>query len=564
VSAIAAFRAQRAIGSVEQSAGTATRAAIRGDRRQEHGASDVICLKHTCQILTRVDKGVLQKTHTQWNFLPLSYSTEHSGTFRRSYSTVKTKLAAALAIGLMAAISTTAEADTAPTPDGPLTWNGITLYGTIDAGIQYQNSGAPQSDYFGPGTLELVNKASGPSETTVGGNYMSHSKIGIRGQEEFGNGWSAVFRVETDINPWSGQITDGLRSLTANNGKATTAQASAGDSSQAGQLFNGVAYAGISHAQFGTLTFGRTMGFLADGISKFDPLGGSYAFSPVGYSGTAPGGGDTEDKRLDSSAKYDLNAGFIHLGAQFQVKTGANPGTTQEFVVGGNFPGGSIDAFYAQKNDAIAVGSLSSAQLTSIQGACAGTATVGIACETDISKSLSGTISDNTTYGLMGKYTFPTNVATVYAGFEQIRYQNPSNQVLAGQTILGGYILAAVNTQSGASSSFPNAKQLTISWVGLKYSVTPKIDLIGAYYRYDQNNYGATGLKGWTPGCSSDASGDCSGTENFVSFVADYHFTKRFDTFAGAMWNQVQGGLANGFTLATSTVDPTIGFRYSF
>jgi predicted porin len=464
----------------------------------------------------------------------------------------------------MAAMSAPAMADNAQTPDGSLTWYGVTLYGTIDAGVQYQSHGAPQSDYFGPGTMELVSKQSNSSETTVGGNYMSHSKIGIKGQEEFGNGWSAVFRVQTDFNPWSGQITDGLRSLTANNGKAASAQASAGDSSQAGQFFDGVAYVGISNMQVGTLTFGRHLNFLADGISKFDPLGGSYAFSPLGWSGTAAGGGDTEDKRLDSSVKYDANLGMLHLGALFQAKTSANPGTTQELVIGGNFPGGSVDAFYSKKNDAIAVAALSAAQLTTIHGVCGGTAAVGFACETDITKSLSGTISDNKTFGLMGKYAFPGNVFTAFAGYEQIRYQNPSNQVLAGQTILGGYLLAAVNTQSGASASFPNTKRLSISWVGLKVAMTPQFDLTGALYRYDQNNYGATGVKGWTAGCSSNASGDCSGSQNFISLVADYHFTKRFDTFAGAMWNQVQGGLASGFALATSTIDPTIGFRYSF
>jgi predicted porin len=477
---------------------------------------------------------------------------------------VKTTVTAALGAGVMAAMSASAMADNAQTPDGSLTWYGVTLYGTIDAGFQYQSAGAPISDYFGPGTLALVNKQSNSSETTVGGNYLSHSKIGLKGQEEFGNGWSAVFRVQTDFNPWSGQITDGLRSLTANNGKAASAQASAGDSSQAGQFFDGVAYVGISNVQLGTLTFGRTMNLLADGISKYDPMGGSYAFSPIGYSGTAPGGGDTEDKRLDSSAKYEVNAGMVHLGAQFQTKTSANPGTTLGFVAGVGFDGGSVDAFYNRKNDAIAVGSLSAAQLTTIQGVCAGTAAAGFACETDITKSLSGTISDNKTFGLMGKYTFPGNVATVSAGYEQIRYDNPGNPVLAGQTILAGYLLAAVNTQSGASASFPNTKRLSISWVGLKVALSPQFDLTGALYRYDQNNYGATGVKGWTAGCSSNASGDCSGSENFISLVADYHFTKRFDTFAGAMWNQVQGGLASGFTLATSTIDPTIGFRYSF
>lgn len=477
---------------------------------------------------------------------------------------MRTPITAAIFIGAMSAMSTSANADGTQTPDGSLTWYGVTLYGTIDAGVQYQSAGAAQSDYFGPGTLELVGKNSQSSETTVGGNYLSHSKVGLKGQEEFGNGWSAVFRVETDFNPWSGQITDGLRSLTENNGKATAAQATGADSSQAGQIFNGVAYVGVSNATFGTLTFGRTMGILADGIAKYDPMAGSYAFSPLGWSGTAAGGGDTEDKRLDSSAKYDLSAGPLHFGAQFQAKTSSNPGTTQEFVLGVNFTGLSVDAFYMQKNDAIAAAALSAAQLTSIAGVCTGTAATGIACETDITKSLSGTISDNTTYGLMAKYTFPGNAFTAFGGYEQIRYQDPTDPILAGQTILGGYILAAVNTQTGATSTYANTKRLAISWVGLKYWATPTIELTGAYYRYGQNNYGVTGVKGWTPGCSSNASADCSGAENFVSFVADYHVTKRFDTFAGAMWNQVEGGLSSGFAFSTSTIDPTIGFRYSF
>jgi predicted porin len=476
--------------------------------------------------------------------------------FRRSNRNVKTAILAALCFTALAAH--------AQNSDSALTWHGITLYGALDAGIQYQSAGAPQSDYFGPGTAELIGKSSGPSETTIGGNYLSHSKIGLKAEEDVGNGWSAVARIETDFNPWSGQITDGLRSLTVNNGKATAVQATAGDSSQAGQIFNGVAYIGVSNTQFGTLTFGRTLGILADGISKYDPQGGSYAFSPLGWSGTAAGGGDTEDKRLDSSIKYDVNFGMLHFGAQYQAKSSANPGTAQEFVLGTNFSGASLDAFYMQKNDAIAAAALKSTDLTSIQSVCNGTAVTNYACVTDITKAVSGTISDNTTIGLMGKYTFPGNTATVFGGYEQVSYQNPTDPVLAGQTILGGYILAVVNTQSGASASFPNTKHLVISWLGLKYTVTPRLELTGAYYRYGQNNYGATGVKGWKAGCDSTASGDCAGAENFVSFVADYHFTKRFDAFLGAMWNQVDGGLASGFGSATSTIDPTIGVRYTF
>jgi len=43
----------------------------------------------------------------------------------------------------------------------------------------------------------------------------------------------------------------------------------------------------------------------------------------------------------------------------------------------------------------------------------------------------------------------------------------------------------------------------------------------------------------------------------------DYHFTKRFDSYAGVMWSNVSHGLAAGY-LNTTMIDPTIGVRFSF
>jgi predicted porin len=473
---------------------------------------------------------------------------------------VNTKIKVALIAGAVSALSTAAFADGAASGDGTLTWYGVTLYGTVDAGIQYNSAGAPQSDYFGPGSQELIAKQSNGATTNVGGNYLSQSKIGLKGKEEIANGWSAVFKVESTFNPWSGQFTDGPRSQAANNGKAVGLQSAAGDSSLAGQLFSGAAYIGVSNDTFGTLTLGRNTGILHDLIAVYDPQNNSYAFSPVGNSGTAAGVGDTEDRRLDDSAKYDVRIGGLHLGAQFQTKSGSNPGTAQEFAVGYSFEGGSVDAFYAQKNNAIATASLAASDISTIATVCAGTAsattTATYACSTDTSKTLAATISDNTATGILGKYKFPGTTATVYGGYEQIRYTNPSDPVAPGFTGLGGYIIAKVN-----NAAFPSTKTLDISWVGVKYFVTPKWEVTGALYRYDQNAY-ATGKNA---GCSSAAvSAQCSGSQNFISGVVDYHATKRFDVYGGAMWNQVQGGLANGFAIQTATIDPTLGFRYSF
>ena len=82
-----------------------------------------------------------------------------------------------------------------------------------------------------------------------------------------------------------------------------SAQTTGIDTSVAGIPFE-QSYAGFSSPDFGTLTFGRQNTLLADAISKYDPQGASQAFSLIGLSGLTAGGGDTQDRRLDSSLKY--------------------------------------------------------------------------------------------------------------------------------------------------------------------------------------------------------------------------------------------------------------------
>jgi len=486
---------------------------------------------------------------------------EHARTFgslRGSgrHASLPRRLALAGALLCAAATSTAIAADAPAIHDGSLTWNGITLYGTLDIGYQYDSHGTPISDYHPAGFEEVIQKNSNGSVNGVVGSNLSQSKIGLKGAEDIGNGWSGIFRLEVFVNPWSGNIPDAQKSMTLANGVPLTQQSTAVNSSVAGQLFQ-TSLVGISHKDFGTLTFGRQNGVLFDGIIKYDPLNASQAFSPIGFSGTPSGGGSTEDRRLDGSMKYDLVSGPVHAGAQFQPRSGTNLGTTTELALGWNFPGGSIDAFYVRKYDAITNGPLTLAQVNDVAQVCAGTATPAIASQyacAAIDKALAGTASDNTAYSLMGKWSFADGRATVFAGYEHMRFQNPSNPVPNGQIDIGGYVEAHVN-----NAAFPSPKVQQVSWVGLRWAATPQLEVTGAYYRYDQNSYSTA-----DPGCSSaSVSAQCSGSENFASFLVDYRFTKRFDVYGGAMWSAVQGGLANGFAY-TSMIDPTIGVRYTF
>src|SRR5207245_11324626 len=113
---------------------------------------------------------------------------------------------------------------------------------------------------------------------------------------------------------------------------ARTAQRTNVDSSVAVQFFAGAAYAGFSSPTYGTLTFGRHVTVLADGIAKYDPMGASQAFSLIGFSGTAAGGGVTEDRRLDQSLKYSAKLGAVHLGALYQFSGSSGTTNTAEQV----------------------------------------------------------------------------------------------------------------------------------------------------------------------------------------------------------------------------------------
>ena len=220
-------------------------------------------------------------------------------------------LLAALAAAGVAQAQTTPAAGAAPAApaaapksDGSLTWNGITFYGIIDLGIQYQTHGVPVSDYFPAGTEAIISKNSNGSITAMTPSNLSQSRLGLSGIEPLGGDLSAVFRLETFFNPQSGNLSDALKSITLNNGRPLNQQSTNVDSSVAGQLFAGAAYAGFSSKSLGTLTFGRHVTLLADGIGKYDPMGAAQAFSLIGFSGTTAGGGDTEDRRLDGSIKY--------------------------------------------------------------------------------------------------------------------------------------------------------------------------------------------------------------------------------------------------------------------
>ncbi|MGA9298702.1 MAG: porin [Bradyrhizobium sp.] len=434
---------------------------------------------------------------------------------------------------------------------------GICVYGNIDMGVTYQTHGAPLSP-LAVGPLDyLVSKNSNGAYFGAGPNQLSTSFIGLRGKQEIADNLYAVFNLQTQFDPASGSTSSGIGSVAQNNGLTAAQQNAFSDSSKAGQMFNNAAYFGLSSPTFGTLTMGRQSALSSDLVTNYDALGGANAFSLLTYQGGNGGGGDTEDRIYDNSFEYRVNVGPVRFAAETQLRNGGNSGTGNAFEgdVGFDYMGFSIDFLGGKIYDAVSASPLSAAQVSAANA-------LGLATGNG---QVAGNVSDNTVFQVGARYTI--GAWKLFAGYEHIDFANPNNPLAPGAFLDGGYILTNPN-----NANFPNDKILQTAWIGVKYSVTSTLDVTGSYYHEWQNAFAATGSA--NAGCSTVVSSQCSGALDAVSLVVDWRFARHMDMYAGAMWSQVQNGLANGFLQTNGTpgntgnkansVDPGIGLRYQF
>ena len=438
-----------------------------------------------------------------------------------------------------------------------LCWSGVCVYGNIDMGLNYQNHGAPLSN-VAVGPLDyLVSKNSLGSYFGVGPNQLSTSFIGLRGKQEIADGLYAVFNLQTQFDPASGTLSNGVGSVQQNNGLGLAQQNAFSDSSKGGQMFNGAAYAGLSSPIYGTLTYGRQNALSSELVTNYDAMSGSNAWSVITFQGASGGGGDTEDRIYDNSFEYRVGVGPVRFAVETQLRNGGNSGTGNAFQgdVGFDYLGLSMDFIGGKIYDAVSASPLSTVQVNMLT---ASTVPVGLG-------AVAATISDNTVFQVAAKYTI--GPVKLFAGYERIDFANPNNPLAPGAFIEGGYTVFAPN-----NINFTTDKILQVFWAGAKYSVRSDLDVAVAYYHENQNSF----VNGSNPTgtCTTVAASSCSGSLDAVSLVGDWRFAKHFDAYAGVMWSQVQNGLANGFAQANglpggtgnkaSAFDPGVGLRYQF
>jgi predicted porin len=407
-----------------------------------------------------------------------------------------------------------------PLPDS-LTYKGVTIYGTIDVGYAYQTAGRPVSSSFFPGLNWIANGNDRRSISTLTNNAASLSEVGVKVEEALGMGFVAIGKAGTAFNPISGEFADACKSLVqaANNPHP----AASGAGPLCGQAFNTEVYAGLSNQAYGTLTIGRHASLTNEGIGTYDPNHGSFAFSFIGFEGSAVAGtGHPETALWDNSIKYTYKYGPVH--ASMLYSDGGDGTSLLGYGVGVNagftWKGLSIDGYYTRQNGSVA-------------------ADGGLPVLGNVNR-LYYTISNNEGYSVMGKYTFdlgggfkddaPSAKLTAFAGYVHMDRGNPDDTQAsyAGHSTVGGYIL---DTPS-ANNTFVTDQVQQTAWVGATYE-TGRWAFTGAWYHQTQNSF--TTLGGAQPG----------GDLDWVSGVVDYKFNKHFDVYGGVSWVDVTGAWAN-------------------
>jgi predicted porin len=441
--------------------------------------------------------------------------------------------------------------------------------------------------------------------------------------------------LEAGINPFNGLFFNGPRSLadvnTTNNTGLVTIngknyyyqfQKTNLDSSRAGQWDNSQGYFGVSSPTWGTLTFGRTNTLTFDTQSAYDPLGGSPAFSLLGFSSSFAGYGDTEIVRINTALTYKIAipnvAGIfntVRLAGQAQIGGyGVGNGATSHYEAQAGFDYGnfSFDGILGWANNAVSLSTFNGGNLgqcgplvgpyapwyTKVNGVCYNPNDV-----------LKATLANIFGAELMASYKWDR--FKFYGGYLYGRSSDPSDAFSSGFTTMYPGIFVPPTSVTSTAYLLPNGtfnapgfaldKVLQTFWTGVKYSVPDEwlhgwgaLDLAAGFYYQTQNDYNfnwTTGIThglpfGYATGAACTGTGafisssKCSGSQDGLSFLVDWRPIKRVDIYGGIMLTNVYGGLANGYYSVipvihgktiinaqeahTQSYDPTIGIRIRF
>ncbi|KVG10015.1 porin [Burkholderia thailandensis] len=185
----------------------------------------------------------------------------------------------------------------------------VTLYGTLDAGIDY---GSNQKGAGG-----------GRSNWMMESGNVSTDRWGLRGAEDLGGGLSAVFDLENGLNIANGKLGNG------------------------GDEFGRQAWVGVGSRDWGTVTLGRQYDFLVDFVAPLSATGSGFGGNLADH----PFDNDNlnNDMRMNKAVKFRSATydGFTFGGAYAFSNAAGGFSDNNAYSVGAAWSGGPVSVALA-------------------------------------------------------------------------------------------------------------------------------------------------------------------------------------------------------------------------
>ncbi|MDR5747886.1 porin [Caballeronia sp. LZ029] len=360
----------------------------------------------------------------------------------------------------------------------------VTLYGILDEGFNW-NSNA--------GGKNLYNLTSG---------VMQGSRWGLKGAEDLGGGFKAIFVLENGFDVSNG-------SLGQRNYRGSTQ----------GLMFGRQAYVGVS-STYGTVTLGRQYESIVDYVGQFEA-----ATQWGGFISSHPGDLDNFNNlyRANNAVKFtSVNYGGLTFGGLYSLGGVAGDTTrNQVWSVGANYARGPVSfsaAYLNARNPNVG-----------FFGDNGASTAVTPAASTIASPVYSGYASAHTyqVIGAGGSYNF--GAATIGATYSNIQFKNLGDTATSGPNPLGYQ----------GNAKFNNAE------VNFKYQFTPAL-LVGAAFDYTKGDSVAT------------AAGSTGGVKYYQGALGiDYFLSKRTDIYLIGVYQKASGTDSTGATAVASITNLT-------
>ncbi len=412
-------------------------------------------------------------------------------------------------------------------------------YGTVAHSLGINPQYAQSINAVSP-TAIAKSTATSTAPSTVSGllnGGLQDPRFGLKGGYDLSNGLNAFFTFEEGVDLTTGQVNNSAAAL-AENGKTSTTAATGG--SLNGQLFNRQAFVGLSSDKLGSVAVGRNYAPIYDVASAYDPVQFAQLFSPLGFSNTYSGGGGvSEDARVQNSIKYSNTIGSFNFGALTKYRGAAGDTSAKSaFALNAGYVEGNlgIQAAYQTFTDALKGG-----------------------LSTTTPNTVAVSAYDTKAFMIAAKYKF-NDEFKAKIGYETYTLSAPSDLITLAATNYYGQSVSKVTSNFGATAIAP--QKTNIVFIGGDYNFTEKFNLAAGLY-----NISLQQSADYTPTSASNPvakTGQASGSQNYLSLLADYHFTKSLDAYAGLMYSTYSGNANPSALYYQSNSITAVGVRFIF